>query len=405
MLVETLRSESEKSEVAKVNEYSLRLLALIWIFLGLALLLTDIAVELHSSRAPAPSPPASTSNSAISNSGSSVVTSGGTVNIEFTLLARKILEAVGIASLVFGMFSLFLELPGVRRYFFERMKELKLDQGYLNNLDLGELKKLQNNAIKAYYKNADIALEGRFLGFLNDHIYAYIDAPYRERVTLEIRYELEKDLFVAKDRLSYVCRKSSDKIIPSIVWQSDPDEIEEVRSLMVSVRYPRDGDGGLGDPILIGRLDDKGIDNNRDDKICVFDKEQGTMIVSTFTRSSLLSGKGFCINGADSYDNKDFMKVTIDAVYTVKSTHLLYWSMIYPTRDFTLVLRFPESHIIQAVSFINSAHVGELANEKGYYSFNYNSWLIPQSGVAWRLISAGEQESQPSSSSEQSLHS
>jgi hypothetical protein len=360
-------SGSEKSKAMKISESRLRWQSFAWILVGLVLVLLDANMEL--------------SQSPVGN------------KVDFAPLFNRLLEAAGIASIIFGIFSIFIELPGLRRYFLERMKELVIDQAYLDTLDKNELLELQNNALKAHFKNTDISREGRFLGFLNDHIYAYINDPYRERVTLEIRYEEGGEgLFVAKDRLSYICRKSKDSIISAIVWHNDPGEIEDVKSLKITVRYPQDR-GELGEPITIGELTGEEIiifnGNGKEEKV-----EVGKEIKNLLRRESkhsLVEGDGLRIKIGESYRNIDFMKVTVDAVYVVKSSHLLYWSMNYPTRDFSLTLRFPDSYIAQAAAFINSEHVGQLADEKGYYSFNYNSWMIPQSGVAWRLIPAKDQ--------------
>lgn len=298
------------------------------------------------------------------------------------------LEAGGIASLIFGMFTLFLELPGLRSYFLERMKELVIEKPYLKSLSADELKSIQLRAIQAHFKIDEVPYEGSFLQFLYRDIYSYIGAPYRERVTLEIRYEQKgDDIFVAHDRLTYICRKSGESILPAIIWQNDPGEVEDIHELQVSVRYPQDHER-QSLPIVIGELREgnkffvlKKDRNNSDDQMTLLEPSEGEK-----DGQHPIIGKELRIKLGESYDNVDRLKVVIDAVYTVRADRLLYWLMSYPTKDFSLTLKFPDSHIVQTATFINNEHVGELNHEAGFYSFNYNSWMIPQSGVAWRLI-------------------
>jgi hypothetical protein len=359
---EPIGMELQTSETMKAGENRLKQQAFIWVLGGILLILLETNLELY-----IPSK---------------------VVHGEFMRLLERLLEALGIAAIVFGMFSVFLELQGLRRYFLERMKELVIEQAYLGTLSPDELLKLQFNVHRAHFGNNDITREGGFLRFLYRDIYTYINAPYRERVALEIRYEdLGDGLLLAKDRLSYICRMSGGVITPSILWSNDPDEIEEVQDLQVEVRYPQ-ARGGQGKPVKIAEL--------KDGMIYIFDKDGKE--ISCHNKSCLL-GDGLHIDRDESYKNVDHMKVTVDATYKVRSNGLLYWLMSYPTKDFSLTLKFPDSYVVQAATFINSEHIGQLTHEKGYYSFHYHSWMIPQSGVAWRLIPAKDIE--PRSAHEQ----
>jgi hypothetical protein len=353
------------SDATKVSEGKLRNQAYIWILIGFFLILCDTVLELYSTQGSSTTGP---------------LTGEG----EALRLLMRFLEAAGIAAVIFGLFNLFIELPGLRKYFLERMKELVLDQAYLGSLSEEELEKLQFNVHKAHFRNDDIAQEGGFLRFLYQDIYKYINVPYRERVTLEIRYDKRSEnLFVAHDRLTYICRMSGGLIIPAILWSNDPGEIEEVQELRVQIKYPQDH-SKRGEVETIGEL--------RDDKLFYYRDRGGKMVAKAGSAGKLdLVGSELSINREESYENVDRLKVMVDAVYTFRANRFLYWLMSYPTKDFSLTLKFPDSHIVQAATFINNEHVGELTRERGYYSFSYNSWMIPQSGVAWRLIPAEEE--------------
>ena len=338
---------------------------LVWILIGIVLILCDLTLEFWGNK-----------RVASENPGGVVTVLDGEV---FHLITRSC-EALGIASLIFGMFSLFIELPGLRNYFLDRMKELVIERDYLKNLSGEELEKLQLNVIRANFRDDEIGDKGSFLDFLYRDIYSYIGKPYRERVTLEIRYEkMGEDFFIAHDRMTYICRMSGGEIVPAILWQNDPDEIEEIRELKIVARYPK----GYGpeEDVLIANLDK-----------CNFNVRQkdGNMQQSGTAGDYL--GKEFRVRRGESYDNVDQLKIIIEAVYVVRTRHFHYWLMSYPTKDFSLILKFPDSYQSQAATFINNEHVGVLTQERGYYSFFYNSWMIPQSGVAWRLIPVEEQK-------------
>ncbi len=144
------------------GEGGLRSYAVLWILIGAILILVDIGLELLEK-----------------------IWVAGDEEI-FHFLTRSF-EAAGIASLVFGMFSLFIELPEVRDYFRERMKEIVMERAYLKGLNEEELRKHQIEAMQAHFRNDKIGEQGSFLRFFYACIFQYINEPYRERLTLEIR--------------------------------------------------------------------------------------------------------------------------------------------------------------------------------------------------------------------------
>lgn len=338
-----------------------------WILVGVVFILASITLDLSSTIAENTSKKGAPTQA----------------NQEVPHFLPRLLEAAGIAALIFGMFNLFIELPGLRTYFLERMKELVTEKAYLKSLSKEELKNLQISVIQAIFGNDEVAEKGNFLEFLDRNIYTYIDEPYRERVILEIRYEKkDENVFIAHDRLSYTCRMSDGEIVPAILWQNDPGEIEDIRELKITVRYPPG-------PSQQEHQDEKrreyivGESKGSDFYIYAIDgTPHSTSKVEDFKGKELRIERGTC------YHNVDHLKVIIDAVYEVRASQILYWSMLYPTKDFSLILRFPDSHVVQAATFIHNQHVGQVMEDTGYYSFSYDSWMIPQSGVAWRLIPA-----------------
>jgi len=362
---------SEPSGKGKI-ESSLRSHVFICIILGVALLLADACLEQYAHSRLA--------KGAQQGEGSK---SGVVLEEDEALhFFARIVEAGGIASLIFGLFTLFLELPSLRSYFLDRMKELVIEKPYLKSLCADELKQIQLRAIQVHFKLDESTYEGSFLEFLYDNIYMYIGVPYRERATLEMRYEAEGECLIVHDRLTYICRMSGGNIIPAIVWQNDPEEIERIKELRVDVLYPQ-GHARQGQRETIGMLGpehsfsvrknghlkplkraDGGGDNGHDPVI----------------------GRELRINRDESYENIDRLKVVIDSTYVIRENHFLYWRMLYPTKDFSLILKFPDSRTVQIATFINHEHVGEITREPGYYSFTCTHWMIPQSGVAWRLI-------------------
>ncbi len=154
--------------------------------------------------------------------------------------AAELLESLGVAAIVFGIFNIIIGLPDWSRYFEERLQNIVLDAGYLKSLSPEQLRSLQRRLIKAAFNNEALDKEGSFLEYFDRYIHSYLGRPYREKVQAVITYEADEneDLFFVHDYVSYVLREIGGRIQDRVIWNNDPDEMEKVYSVRVAVKFP-----------------------------------------------------------------------------------------------------------------------------------------------------------------------
>lgn len=281
----------------------------------------------------------------------------------FSSAFASALTTISVALIGFGIFSFALDTKNWKEYFAERIKEVVIENDYLNTLDQEALKETQTRLLKAQFKNQAIDKEGSFLNYFHHHLHRFISEPYREDVSTEVLMQAhpsQADLFKVTDKVRYVCRSSGGKIQTHIGWKPDEGEFEEVLSLKISVQYPS------------------------------HHKNAGEKVVIYPTSNSILKAdltEGIRIP-LDNYQDIDSLVVTTESEYVVKSGKFQYWQMAHPSKNFEVTITYPSDCQIQFKTLVLEDVVSQITEHPGYLKFGYGSWALPQSGIAWLIRKA-----------------
>src|SRR3989475_12003168 len=95
------------------------------------------------------------------------------------------LTTISVALIGYAIFSLTFDTKHWRDYFAERLKEVILEQDYIETLDYESLKDLQTRTLKAQFRNQAIDKEGSFLKYFESNLHRFISEPFREDVSAE----------------------------------------------------------------------------------------------------------------------------------------------------------------------------------------------------------------------------
>jgi hypothetical protein len=266
--------------------------------------------------------------------------------------AIKLLDVSGIACLVLGLIHIMIETDDWSEYFRERIREIVMQQAYLDTLDKNRLAVLHASVLKAQFEDPDIDKEGGFFDYLRSNLHHYIAKPYREDVTAEVIYtDAGEDLDVF-DRVTYVCRRSRTGIQPSVTWQADIDEYVSIDSFIVEIRFPYTHEE---------RGKRKELYNGKPEV-----------------------GKTLPIPLAE-YQQIDGLIVIVSQQYRLRKDHFQYWTMADPTRNFDITLTFPVGWEVQAKHFVLSPELVLTTVTDGYYKAKYDFWMLPESGMSWLI--------------------
>jgi len=151
-----------------------------------------------------------------------------------------VVQTIGVTLLGIGLLNIVLETADWRRYFEDRIREIVVEQSYIQKLDPNILQTMQVNILKALFRDKTIDREGSFLNYFHSNLHKYIAEPYREDVTTEIFCERHDDgrSWIVRDVVSYTCRRSAEAIQRDVRWEADHDEFRSVEAVSISIQYP-----------------------------------------------------------------------------------------------------------------------------------------------------------------------
>jgi hypothetical protein len=274
------------------------------------------------------------------------------------------------------LIDLVIHIPNWNRFFLDNIRDSIVQDAYLTRLDGAALKDLVSRAFQAQLKNKDIVQteRGGFLAFFFTDIHALIGSPYRENAVRDIVYKVhDQDHFLVSDTLTYTCRKSGASIQENIYWTNDPNEVADIKWLRIWIKEPK-RDEAETTRILLASEKDFGDTPNT---------ETTKQIEQEFEAQGIPAGK--VIKKPLAGHLEDGLTVIVDWEYLLKKDRFQYWRMAHLTKNFRLTLSFPDDYQIQEILFAAGKSNGESNTKAGFYSLGYNSWMLPRSGLAWKL--------------------
>jgi hypothetical protein len=298
--------------------------ALIWIALGVLFVLISLVIEFAS------------------------LTPTETASHAFSFVGYKFFEIIGIAVFAVGCINLSIEARDWSEYFGRRIREIVVEQSYLNTLDKDRLTAIQIAVLKAQFKDQNIDREGSFLNYLNTYLHPFIAAPYREDVSAEVICTDDgQGCWDVLDKLSFVCRASGTEFIDTVHWGIEEEGYVSVEGFKVEVRLPQ-------------KL-----------SVTIYDEKP------PMGQSLTLSLKDY---------REDRLLVTMTERAKIRKDRFQFWTMAHPTKNFRIAFSFPDDHEIQIIPFVLSPELISSTKSVGYYSTKYDFWMLPESGLSWMLV-------------------
>lgn len=284
----------------------------------------------------------------------------------------KFLDHIGIAIFTIGLIGIMVEFKDWRDYFRDRLADIIRHKTYLQTLEDDELLDIQTNVLEALYKAKRLDVEGSFLKFYNSKIRDYIASPYREdtRGVIKIEPPDVDGSCILEETIMYKCRKGANSSIQSEVkWHSDaPDIIGDLIDYHVTLQMPENfyqsPDFTTKYPNASGG---KIVFNKDNDRLVKSDKDHG------FTLS------------LSEFEKVDNLLVTACIKYMIPVTKFATWFMAYPSKGFSATINYPEHLEIVMEAFGMDSNKLQITSQKGVYSLDYDSWVLPDTGLAYQL--------------------
>ena len=269
----------------------------VWLFGGLVIMLTAIIIAQYSDVAPL-------------NSYKSAVD-----------VLVELLKSVGAAVFVIGGINAVIETGHWRRYFEERLKDIVLQQNYLNGLDTKALSNLHIRLLQAQFKELSINGDDSIFAYYGSNIHQHIGGPYREDATGDIIItETLGDLpWEVDETIRFTCRKNGGRIQEFVSWRPDGGQILD--SVSITVRIPATG------------VETTIFDSNSSEG------SDGLPLVELQKLKSGISLKNVSIEGSkQDLSICDKLGIAIKVKDRLRKASAVTWSFALPTKRFHLTV-------------------------------------------------------------------
>jgi len=190
------------------------------------------------------------------------------------------------------------------------------------------------------------------------HEEPFLFQPFREDLVAEVTYERSgRSAFSVRDKVSYVCKSVDNKITKQLLWQADPGEFLEIRSVKIEVRPPvNHANAGKGITLFEGAFDKATSESS------------GAIVELEIPDELAVDG----------------LRVTYDTQYLIEASSMNVWYMGSITRGLALTMTYPKDLFVLPKLFVPFPEAGSLTVDRpGYFNYRYDEWLMPNDGLAW----------------------
>jgi hypothetical protein len=275
--------------------------------------------------------------------------------IDLSILAGMTLFALGVLGIVVGTKSW-------KSYFEAGLRDVILQHRYLKTLSPEGLRDHLIEILKEEHRDAEVGREGGLLRYCLDHIHKYLSHPYQENVAVRISIDSPgESMLRVTESLDYLCRQAGGKFQDRIVWQAASREVINVEDFRIELRWPKAPHSAARKVEI--RLDD--VDRER-----------------------LPDGGCRFAYGLEDMDVVDGLRVRMDATYLVHASSFHNWSVSEPIHNLDLEISFPSDLDLQFLPYLLCHEAGEFRQDRGLACAQYESWVLPGSGFAWKLVPA-----------------
>jgi hypothetical protein len=317
----------------------------VWLFGGLVVMLTAIIIAQYSDVAPL-----NTYKSAVD-------------------AAVELLKSVGAAIFVIGGINAVIETGHWRRYFEDRLKDIVLQQNYLDGLDTKVLSNLHVRLLQAQFKGSSINEDDSIFSYYSNNIHQHIGGPYREDATgdITIRETSGDQPWEVDETIRFTCRKNGGRIQESVSWRPDGGQILD--SIGITVQLPAAGT----EATIFESHASEGSD--------------GLPLMELQKLKSGISLKSVSIdNSKQDLSVCDKVVVAITVKYRLRKASAVTWSFALPTKKFHLTVSADPRYDMVYELFAANEDAAKSVSSPGSLSLHYNDWMMPQNGVIVRLL-------------------
>jgi hypothetical protein len=275
----------------------------------------------------------------------------------------KLLDATGVSLFIMGMLTLVLEMGHWRKYFEARLSGIVVGQEYLNDLSPEALLRHQIKVFRSYYHDEGLS-EGGFVRYCLSKIHGYIVTPYRDSVENHLTVEAAgPSTLRIRDHLSYVCRKARGRIQERVAWQANSLEVLQIESLSLELLRPAENGGDHQRIALLG--------------------------IGDLERTEEADGSVTYGYSLREWRHLEGLEVIFNASYTAEPAAFYTWRMMDPSEHVELSISYPTSLKMQFKPFLLEPQPTATIDDPGFFQVVFDSWIMPRSGFAWKLLPAG----------------
>ena len=280
-----------------------------------------------------------------------------------TFLLVDLLTLSGMTCFALGLLGIILGTRNWEEYLKTGLREIVLQPSYLDTLRPEGLRNHLIEILKAEHRDLEMDRECRFLRFCLDHVHKYLACPYRESVLGEISVELvDRSLLRVTERLSYTCRQAAGCIQNHVAWQADSREVLAVEDLRIELRWPKGKPGAVQKEVW--ELDDISCETLQDGS-CRFEHD------------------------LSPYGTVDGLRIAVESTYLAHLSTSRTWRFPELSRDAELVISCPPECELQLRVFGLDYERDLVRPDRGLFYHRRESWILPGSGISWKLIQPG----------------
>ena len=306
---------------------------------------------------------------------------------------------LGIAFLLLGVVTIILEFRNWRAYFEDRLQNIILKKDFLRGLGTDQQKVLLKEVLLAIYKVDNLDRES-FLDFFTKKIQDFIGAPFRENTTMIItldRRDTDGALIAEVDQ-TYTCKKIPaegavlQKNIKYFVDRTDLSE--DIQQYKIILRLPEETPKTFSVPDIFEPF-------RKDANRIVLDSAILRATESDSTKAAKLvkvqetfkklvttnpDGYGFKLS-LQPFQTLECLDVQVSVTLCLKPERFLGWEMTHLSQGLRTIIHYPKDKFeILLEDFGMDEKRLAIIDDPGRYSLNYDSWLLPTTGFAFRLM-------------------
>jgi len=272
----------------------------------------------------------------------------------------SILENIGLALIIFSIFNIIIDTEAWKAYFADRLSDIVQTEAYLKRLDRDTLNVLKTKIYKIIHGAEYISGEQSFFSYIDDKLSFLIGSNHRRDVVSSISISVKEDertLFV-EDTMQYTIVKVGDKMACMLPWLFKKDEVVKLYSVTMYAIL------NTGEEIIL-------YCENTEQKL---------------TKNELSYGGDGDLSKIEGFNNLSEIKIKVEFVYEMNIDQYFIWQMTFPTHTYVVSIHYPENYNIQFDHFGLEDSASGTQDQTGLFTFRYDSWMLPRSGVVWGLI-------------------